>query len=81
MVIILSGAFSESCPSLQPWNTVNEKTVYRLVKLEKLVYRRPMTETTLTDRIDRARQIVEGSGERFTPLRAHVLEGLACAQE
>ena len=74
MVIILSGAFSESCPSLQPWNTVNEKTVYRLAKLKKLVYRKPMTEITLTDRIDRARQIVEGSGERFTPLRAHVLE-------
>lgn len=74
VVIILSGAFSESNPSLQPRNTVNAKTVYRLAKSKNLVYKAPMTETTLTHRIDRARQIVEGSGERFTPLRAHVLE-------
>lgn len=33
-----------------------------------------MSDETLQVRIAAARQIVEGAGERFTPLRAHVLE-------
>lgn len=33
-----------------------------------------MSDIKLDDRIERARNIVEGAGERFTPLRAHVLE-------
>ena len=33
-----------------------------------------MTDMNLDNRIERARNIVEGAGERFTPLRSHVLE-------
>jgi len=37
-------------------------------------YMKHMSDIKLDDRIQRARRIVEGAGERFTPLRAHVLE-------
>ena len=33
-----------------------------------------MTEKNISERVKRARMIVERSGERFTPLREHVLE-------
>jgi len=32
------------------------------------------TSMTLVDRMDHARRICEAAGERFTPLRAHILE-------
>lgn len=39
-----------------------------------MLYMNPMSDMNIEERVNRARAIVEGAGERFTPLRAHVLE-------
>lgn len=42
--------------------------------LRGLAYLAGMTSSTVQDRLDTARNVCEAAGERFTPLREHILE-------
>lgn len=75
MVLKLERAFSALLRPLQPWNVVMHHLRRAGLAIgRKIQYDDMMSDMTLDERVDRAREIVEGAGERFTPLRAHVLE-------